>query len=165
MRIKTIIIVICIFFNANIISVIANYNNPPNPPLIDGPITGKIGEKYVYYITLTDPDEDDHFWKLEVDFGNEVITEECSGGDCKPWDNGETIQIEYSWTKSGTYDIKARVMDVYGAWSNWSEPFRVIMPKIELNNLIFNRISNNKNINFFYFENIFLRYLINFVKL
>ena len=140
MKSKIIGIAVCILFIANIIPVMANYNNPPNPPLITGPLIGKIEEKYVYYITVTDPDEDDHFWELEIDFGDEIITEKCSGGDCKPWDNGETILIEHSWKNSGSYDLKARVMDVYGAWSNWSEPLHVTMPINKSINSLFLRI-------------------------
>jgi hypothetical protein len=140
MKSKIIGIGVCMIFIANIIPVMANYNNPPNPPLITGPLFGKIEEKYVYYITVTDPDEDDHFWELEIDFGDEIITEKCSGGDCHPWDNGETILIEHSWKNSGSYDLKARVMDVYGAWSNWSEPLHVTMPISKSINSLFLRI-------------------------
>jgi hypothetical protein len=147
MKIKIIVIVICIFFIVNTIPVSAKYNNPPNPPIITGPSIGKIGEKYVYYITVTDPDEDDHFWELEIDFGDELITEKCSGGDCKPWDNGETILIEHSWKESGSFDVKARVLDVYGAWSNWSDPLKVTMPiNRNINSLFLRIIEHHSNI-------------------
>ena len=104
-----------------------NDNNPPNPPDITGPLSGKIKETYVYYITVTDPDEDDYLLQLEVDFGDGVVFETC-GCDI-PWNNGETIEVEHRWKKSGNYEIKARVMDVLGLWSNWSEPISVSMPK------------------------------------
>ena len=75
-----------------------------------------------------------------MDFGDEIITEKCSGGDCNPWDNGESILIDHSWKNSGSYDLKSRVMDVYGAWSNWSEPLHVTMPINKSINSLFLRI-------------------------
>ena len=102
-------------------------NNPPNPPIITGPLSGRIKETYVYNITVTDPDEDDYLLELEIDFGDGIIVERC--GCDTPWENGETIEIEHRWEKSDTYEITGRVMDVYGEWSNWSDPLVVSMPK------------------------------------
>jgi hypothetical protein len=103
-------------------------NNPPNPPLIDGPTSGRINKDYVYTFTLTDPDEDDYLTVLEVDFENDVQTavkRTCE----RPWENGTIITIEHNWETKGEYNIKARVMDSIGEWSNWSEPLIVSMPK------------------------------------
>jgi hypothetical protein len=105
-------------------------NTPPNPPVIDGPKSGDIKEYYVYYFTLTDPDEEDYLSKLEVDFGDGVIVEDC--GCNVPWENGITVEVENMWKKSGDYEIKARVADVYNYWSEWSEPYPVSMPRIRL---------------------------------
>ena len=106
---------------------IVNDNSPPNPPDITGPLSGKIEETYIYYFTVTDPDEDDFLLELEVDFGDGLIVERC-GCDI-PWNNGETVEIEHKWKTSGNYEITARVMDVYGEWSEWSEPLSVTMPR------------------------------------
>jgi hypothetical protein len=118
-----------------------NDNTPPNPPVIEGPISGKINEFYTYSITITDPDEDDYLLKLEVDFGDGIIVEDCGCGSL--WNNGEIIEIEHSWKKQGTYQIKARVADENNYWSEWSEPIPVTMPR---NRLIF-------------FDNIYLKIL------
>lgn len=109
------------------IASINNDNTPPNPPKIDGPTSGKTREIYSYNITLTDPDEDDYLSRLEVDFGDGVIVEDC--GCNKPWENGEVVTIENSWKRAGTYEIKARVADVYNEWSEWSHPMPVTMPR------------------------------------
>jgi len=112
-------------------------NYPPNPPIIDGPLIGKVNDINMYNFTVIDPDEDDALWELEIDFGNEIITvKSCDHGECKPWNNGETIPIEHIWKESGNYDIKAKVMDAYGEWSEWSEPYTVTMPRFKTNNLI-----------------------------
>ncbi|ENO12471.1 Rhodanese-related sulfurtransferase [Thermoplasmatales archaeon SCGC AB-539-C06] len=109
---------------------ITNNNNPPNPPEITGPLFGKIGEVYVYYFTVTDPDENDGLWELEIDFGDEIIIEKsCDSGECVPWKNGETVEIRHMWKSTGTYELTARVMDTYGELSEWSDPLSVRMPK------------------------------------
>lgn len=105
-------------------------NNPPNPPTITGPTSGKIREPYVYFFTVSDPDVEDGLWELEIDFGDGKITvKSCDTGECVPWDNGETVEVDYVWRNTGTYEITSRVMDVYGEWSDWSDPLVVSMPK------------------------------------
>jgi hypothetical protein len=107
--------------------LVKDYNNPPNPPVITGPVTGKIDVEYVYNVTVTDPDEDDGLLRLEVDFGDKTIEESC--GCNRVWENGETVQISHKWKKVGIYNITGRVMDVHGVWSEWSDPLVVSMPK------------------------------------
>jgi len=111
-------------------------NNPPNPPVITGPQTGNIDEIIVYKFYISDPDVDDQLFQLEINFGDELIIERCDTGECKPWRNGETVEIEYIWRETGIYNITARVMDVYGEWSDWSDPLVVSMPKIKSYNII-----------------------------
>ena len=150
MKTKIVIfLVLMIFFSANFMMIgnanIINSkmdNNPPNPPEIDGPVMGKIKETYNYNITVTDPDEDDYLLKLEVDFGDGIVQEDCGCG--RPWENGKTIEMWHSWKKEGRYEIKARVADVNNYWSNWSEPYVINMPKTKsVNNYIFQYILKN----------------------
>lgn len=122
--------------SANTISI-NNDNTPPNPPEITGPTSGEIKEYYTYYVTVTDPDEDDYLSKLEIDFGDGIIVEEC--GCSRPWENGEILQVENMWKKTGTYEIKGRVMDVHGEWSNWSDPLPVTIPR---NKMIYNNLKD-----------------------
>jgi thiol-disulfide isomerase/thioredoxin len=110
--------------------LINNDNTPPNPPEIHGPTSGVIRESYTYNVTVTDPDEEDGLLRLEMDFGDGTITEDC--GCDKAWENGETLEIPHIWRRSGTYEITARVMDVHGEWSNWSDPLTVSMPKTKI---------------------------------
>jgi len=113
-----------------------NDNTPPNPPIISGPINGRIRQSYTYNITVTDPDEDNKLLKLEVNFGDGIVQEDC--GCNIPWENGEIIQMEHIWKKQGTYKINGRVADEHNEWSQWSEPITITMPKnqISLNDII-----------------------------
>ena len=118
-----------------------NDNNPPNPPEINGPASGQIKTTYIYYFTVTDPDEDDKLLTLEINWGDETQSETC--GCDKPWENGEIVEVENRWNKQGNYDITARVQDVYGEWSEWSGPFSVSMPKSrERSNIFINLYEN-----------------------
>ena len=126
-------------------------NAPPNPPVIVGPTNGKIGEHQLYSITVTDPDEDNKLLKLEVDFGDGIVQEDC--GCYTPWENGEVIQMEHVWKRGGTYEVTGRVANEYNEWSQWSEPITVTMPKNKLTfkNLIIKIIDLFPNLAFFSF--------------
>lgn len=45
-----------------------------------------------------------------------------------PWESGKVINISHVWNETGDYSITARVQDVNGDWSEWSDPFEVTMP-------------------------------------
>ena len=112
-------------------------NNPPNPPLIEGPLSGKIGKTYVYNITLTDPDEDDQMFFLEIDFGEGIEQEDCGCG--KSWQNGTVLKVSHQWKNVGDYEITARIQDAHGEWSEWSESLPIVMPKNKaINKPLFN---------------------------
>ena len=111
--------------NSNFLTNIEN--SPPNPPIIEGPLSGKIGEIYSYNFTLTDPDEDDQMFFLEVDFGEGVEPEDCGCG--KSWRNGTVVRVSHQWKDVDNYGITARVQDGHGEWSEWSDPLIVSMPK------------------------------------
>ncbi|GAI06084.1 unnamed protein product [marine sediment metagenome] len=133
MKKKIVGIFVCTLLLIPILSttVIADDNNPPNPPEIEGPTSGKIGETYTYEITLTDPDQDDVMFNLEVNFGDEIIYLDCGCG--KSWQNGTVIAVSHKWKNTGSYGITARVYDASGEWSEWSDPLSVSMPKSKNN--------------------------------
>jgi len=108
-------------------TIVVADNSPPNPPLMEGTTNGNIGEWYSYDITLTDPDIDDQMLFLEVDFGDDIVYEDCGCG--KAWQNGEIITVSHSWKKTGSYSVTARVQDGAGEWSEWSDPLAVSMPR------------------------------------
>jgi hypothetical protein len=125
-------------------------NTPPNPPIIEGPLTGKPGKTYEYSFTLTDPDENDILTILEVDFGDEItgiVKKNCE----KPWINGTVIKILQNWQGGGEYNITARVLDISGDWSEWSNPFVVKIQKSKVfQNLLINYFPFLSNIQYFF---------------
>jgi hypothetical protein len=133
---KILILSICTLFfltsitfvvNANILSITSSDDNPPDPPVITGPTSGKIGEIYTYRITMSDPDVYAGLLRLEVNFGDGIISmiPGCCG---KVWENPTTINVTHKWENSGNYNITGRVMDTNGNWSKWSDPLPIIMP-------------------------------------
>ncbi len=88
-------------------------NDPPNPPIIDGQKSGKVGVEYKYTFTLSDPENDPMY--LRVDWGD---------GTPEPWqgpfDSDETVRLSHNWSEKGNYTIRAQVKDIYGNESDWA---------------------------------------------
>ncbi|MCK4995593.1 MAG: PKD domain-containing protein [Thermoplasmatales archaeon] len=108
-------------------------NHPPNTPTINGPASGKPGTSYTYTFTATDPDTDD-IAEYIVNWGDgpdETIT--------GPFASGSPATASHTWNTKGTYTIKAKAKDIYGAESDWGE-LEVTMPR--------NRIINRAFLNF-----------------
>lgn len=100
----------------------AQENHPPFPPIIEGPIKGKVRELYQYNITVNDPDGD-FLFKMEIDFGDGKILsiqEEACGCKKPWWKPNTTVYVFHKWRKSGEYLIRARVMDIWSEWSDWA---------------------------------------------
>jgi hypothetical protein len=110
-------------------------NNPPNPPTISGPTSGKPWTKYYYDFTSVDFDGDE--WvEYIIDWGDESYSSGLG-----PYKLGEVIKFYHKWNKKGTYYIRAIATDPYGAQSEWSDPLEVTMPKNKALNFNFNLLS------------------------
>ncbi|KYK22976.1 hypothetical protein AYK24_08020 [Thermoplasmatales archaeon SG8-52-4] len=97
-------------------------NIPPERPEIIGPIEGKINIKYDYVFTAVDSNGD--YVRFLINWGDGTKLE---------WTglipSGEPGYSEsHMWTTQGTYTIKAKAKDIYGAESEWTE-FIVTMPR------------------------------------
>ena len=102
---------------------VGHSNNPPKPPIIDGPINGKPGTSYTYTFNSTDPDHND-ILEYTIDWGDNTGEEIITG----PYASGEEVTGSHTWTSKGTFTIKAKAKDIDGAESTWSE-FQVTMPR------------------------------------
>lgn len=85
-------------------------NRPPSTPIIDGPSSGKPGRMYYYTIIASDPDGD--AISYTIDFGDGTTLE---NGPLPP---GSDFTVSHMWSK-GTYTMKVKASDVYGAESEW----------------------------------------------
>ena len=45
-----------------------------------------------------------------------------------PYNSGETVNVSYSWSKKGRYEVKVKSRDIHKAESEWSDPLVVNMP-------------------------------------
>jgi hypothetical protein len=79
-------------------------NAPPDTPIIYGNTTGKPNEDYNFTLLTTDPDGDNvYYW---IDWGDQTNT-----GYIGPYQSGELITKNHTWTKKGTYTLKAKAKD------------------------------------------------------
>jgi hypothetical protein len=99
----------------------APVNNPPETPTIDGPTNGKIGVKYDYTVSTTDPDGDDVYYCVNW---SDDTGEVCIG----PFASGEEVTVSHTWSVKGTYIIKVKARDIYDAESDWGT-LQVKMPR------------------------------------
>jgi len=98
-----------------------NDNHPPENITIDGPTHGSAGTAYSYYANATDPEGDEVYYKFDWDDGS---FSDWIG----PYASGVPISDSHTWSQ-GSYNIRVKAKDVYGAESEWSVPFAISMPK------------------------------------
>ena len=108
-------------------------NSEPENPLIDGPAEGKFNTRYTFYLSSTDPDNDQI--KYRIDWGDN------SSDTTGYYASGEELSINHSWLKENRdhhsvlplrgeqqFTIKAKAIDSNGAESDWTT-MEVVMPK------------------------------------
>jgi len=95
-------------------------NNPPDAPIIDGPISGEPNTVYDFTFVSTDPEGDAVMYTVDWDDGDTEWTEYG--------DSGVEVTLKHTWDSSGKYTIKAQAIDIFGAESEWEE-FIVTMPR------------------------------------
>jgi hypothetical protein len=100
-----------------------NLNIPPDTPKISGPENGKIGKSIEYYFSCFDGD-------------NEIVVYYVNWGDGSPIEliypsdpSGNDAAASHIWEESGFYNISAMARDEFGAYSYWSDPYLVSMPR------------------------------------
>jgi hypothetical protein len=93
-------------------------NIPPDKPSMpSGPGSGRPGIHYAYTSSATDPDEDPISYTIDWGDGTTSII--------GPLDSGIVASINHTWTRAGTYQIRAKAIDGKGATSEWSESWTV----------------------------------------
>jgi outer membrane protein assembly factor BamB len=83
-------------------------NDPPTAPSITGPLTGKAGTSYDYKFVATDPDRNPVSYYVK--WGDDTHT-----GWTGDYNTGEEITLSHAWNSDGTFTIKAKARDTFGA--------------------------------------------------
>ncbi|MBN2065620.1 MAG: hypothetical protein JW771_02295 [Candidatus Thermoplasmatota archaeon] len=97
-------------------------NLPPNMPQIDGPTSGNAGESHTYTMSAVEPDGEEVSYYIEWFEG-------CPGVSWEgPYVSGEEITRDYTWDEEGTYMIRVKAKDQWGAESDWAT-LEVTMPR------------------------------------
>lgn len=88
-------------------------NRQPEQPVISAPSSGLAGEEIEFTIRTDDPDYDEISLLINWDDG----TQETYTG---PYNSGENVNINHTWTENGIYSIKVKAIDPYGEESEWT---------------------------------------------
>ena len=104
-------------------------SEPPEIPTIDGKTNGKTGKDYEYTFNSADPEGDDVRFYIEWGDNNTEWTDYAS--------SGTDINVKHNWTEKGTYLIRAKAVDAYGADSDWVT-LEVNMPRFKSSNIKYN---------------------------
>ncbi len=95
-------------------------NQPPTPPTITGPAEGKIKKALDFTITTSDPESDMVYYFIDWGDGS-------NSSWVGPSQSGVAITQSHTWTTKGTFTIKAKAKDSYGASGDWGT-FTVTTP-------------------------------------
>jgi len=105
-----------------IICNITIYGNlpPAIPDQPSGPISGHTETSYNYSANTTDPNNDNIYYWFNWDDGN-------NSGWIGPYASGATASASHTWNSPGTYQVKVKAKDTYGAelGTLWSDPLNV----------------------------------------
>jgi outer membrane protein assembly factor BamB len=96
-------------------------NQPPNTPSTpSGPSSGYTGTNYIYSTSSNDPEGNDVYYWFDWNDGT-------NNGWVGPYASGATGSASHSWSSPGTYAVKAKSKDTYGAESGWSAAKTVVI--------------------------------------
>jgi len=87
-------------------------NVPPDTPVITGPAKGHIRDYTTINISSTDDDNNPVSYFMEWGDGK-------TSGWTKDYGSGETIKYSHVYSLKGTYTIKVKARDTFGAESDW----------------------------------------------
>jgi len=95
-------------------------NEPPSTPIITGTTEGNAGDSYTYTFVSNDPEN--YPLKYYIEWGDDTTT-----GWTWEYDSGEEVEISHTWSEQGTYEIRAKAMDISNYESDWGT-LEVTMP-------------------------------------
>jgi hypothetical protein len=87
---------------------------PTQPTKPVGPTLGIWNVEYTYTSSATEPDNEQMYYLFDWGDGS-------SSGWLGPYSSGQTGTGTHTWTILGTYNVKVKARDIWGAGSSWSE--------------------------------------------
>jgi penicillin V acylase-like amidase (Ntn superfamily) len=106
-------------------------NQPPEKPAAPTGIEepGETGVDYqVKCRKINDPNEDEISYCF--DWGDGTYSHWITSH----YGMSTVVSASHNWTEEGTYEVKVKARDQYGAESDWSDPLQVTMPKNKITN-------------------------------
>lgn|GEM_PF-6621769 len=100
-------------------------NDPPEAPIINGPISGKTNIAYLWNFTTIDPENDEVFYK--IDWGDGTMSDWYG-----PYSSSQIIQKPHIYSYQSKFTITAKAKDLYGLESDWGPPLQVNIKAIEI---------------------------------
>lgn len=114
-------------------------NQPPSIPTITGPTSGKPGKSLAFTLYSVDPDGDDIRYIINWGDNNTETTSFAP--------SGTNVTISHTWAEVGEYTIIVKAEDGYGAESDWSDPYLIIIKKSKsINNTLLRFLQGYPNI-------------------
>ena len=116
-------------WDTNLYAIEPIENEPPEKPIIEGPLKGQPRRKYTYTAITTDSDGDNISYFFDWGDGTD-------SGWSEYIYSGFTISNSHSWSKSGNYTVRVKAKDIHGMEGDW-ETLTVTMPR---NKIAFNSL-------------------------
>jgi len=92
--------------------------SPSKPTTPVGPALGIWNQEYSYTSQSSDPEGEQIFYLFDWGDGS-------NSGWVGPYSSGQTGTGSHMWTVLGTFDVKVKARDVWGAGSTWSDAIMV----------------------------------------
>jgi len=95
---------------------------PTKPSKPSGSLRGKVNQKYNYTSSAVDPKGAKLFYWFDWGDGT-------NSSWIGPFDSGEECKVSHIWIEKGSFEIRVKAKNEYGAESIWSDPLAVSMPR------------------------------------
>ncbi len=93
------------------------YNRTPNAPTITAPSSGVLSTNYTFQFRASDPDNNTVRYRIDWNYDGVVDVNLPSSGYTT---SNTLLSTLYQWATQGSYTVRARTQDSYGAQSGWT---------------------------------------------
>lgn len=92
---------------------------PATPSTPSGITSGASATSYSFSTSTTDPESDTVTYTFDWGDGNQETTSSHA--------SGESVSVSHSWATPGTYNVKVKATDSFGAASGWSSTSTIVI--------------------------------------